>query len=1249
MVKWLLQAVEVENFKSIERIKITFDEGFSVITGPNGSGKSNILEAISFGLGCGSTELRSKTLKDLSRDNSDDARIMVKLTFKQDHRRDISYVLGSSVINGTRAYFIDNDSKVTKTKFLHFIHKTLGFATETVCWNISQKAVQNIVASNPTTLYNSICDVAGTQYLLQMKNLVEENLKQSESQLYAVTKTIKILEDEISRNNISIDLFNKLDTIRSSISINEKALEHTNIMYAQIQKYELFTNISNIRKEIFIMKKVILNKAIHMNTNGNDNDNEYSKDISKLKLQLHTLNKTLSEHESNVSELSQQLCDVQTEYDERLTAINNAQSQLPLLQQSMQSLRYELHSILYTEIPVVCDRITALEESLEGGEKHSAIGTASGRRGSSSSNDDVDVVVAMNVQSQRIALLEEVSELCSHSESLLMALTASAAQSSLQLTSTKDKLRLLKQKQSQLTAEMNRIDNKLKESDDITAAAAVAPATTKVTTGNNVEEQWTADDLMNIQNKLKCLQQRREGLAASLRLASIPARRRRTVQGNPMTIPTTTTTVSSVSATTTSSSAVSGCYNSGGIWRVCEGDLGYLADLIRPVHDDFGEFTLAMNTILMSTLSVRICRDSDAVRYLLEYCEEEGGGGVVIVDPLSLITWDDKGDNEDKGGGGGGGGDNRVGSITITKAVMKAMGSWIIVRNESQISSLLREPGVRGCVTLDGNRHTLGSLSVGSRAVNKPAISFLGEYATTRNELLEVEEIQKKISSYLEHQSIIQKQKYEKEKIISLLHGISQDIVSVQLELQQYQNTHKMKQNELEEARKRLDIAEARRLQLEVEVEALKKTPPKDVIALSIEQDRQWLSEQIAYRMGLEERITEINYELQHIERKEQQYLILLNKDSLEKLNSLQILLKSLKDKESTLLFHCKSIETQSSNLLEEIEVLKIKEQSSVVLRNEAVEESLHIENQIRNKTAQLSELLVSAGLSRERVEQDRQKDIEEKECCGSEGGTGVAEEGTRGSTGNEEFKRDIAHKTAQLSQLQEKYNQIRHSLVVLQEGVTKANALIKDLHNKTYDQLRERCSRYFSDLVPGRRADLVKVNEDRLEDGLQFVLGEEGGGGGRGGGGVKEQSCVERDGVEEGDEDEDEDNTDTEKERGTGSGTGSWRGGGGGGGSGKLTTITHRGVQGLSGGQKALLGLAFVFASALLKRSPLYLLDEVDAALDETNQQAVGKVIASIFDTCQVICVSHHTGFQRQAQHSVPIIMRNGHTELDL
>lgn len=61
-----------------------------------------------------------------------------------------------------------------------------------------------------------------------------------------------------------------------------------------------------------------------------------------------------------------------------------------------------------------------------------------------------------------------------------------------------------------------------------------------------------------------------------------------------------------------------------------------------------------------------------------------------------------------------------------------------------------------------------------------------------------------------------------------------------------------------------------------------------------------------------------------------------------------------------------------------------------------------------------------------------------------------------------------------------------------------------------------------------------------------------------------------------------------------------------------------------LSGGERSLTVLAFVFAIFRARPSPFYVLDEVDAALDDVNLQRLLKVIRSFRGNAQVIMVTH-------------------------
>ncbi|MGH2729583.1 MAG: AAA family ATPase, partial [Actinomycetota bacterium] len=61
-----------------------------------------------------------------------------------------------------------------------------------------------------------------------------------------------------------------------------------------------------------------------------------------------------------------------------------------------------------------------------------------------------------------------------------------------------------------------------------------------------------------------------------------------------------------------------------------------------------------------------------------------------------------------------------------------------------------------------------------------------------------------------------------------------------------------------------------------------------------------------------------------------------------------------------------------------------------------------------------------------------------------------------------------------------------------------------------------------------------------------------------------------------------------------------------------------------LSGGERSLVALAFLFALFRARPSPFYLLDEVEAALDDINLQRFLGLIHELEERAQVIIVTH-------------------------
>ncbi|MEW6001287.1 MAG: chromosome segregation protein SMC [Nitrospirota bacterium] len=62
-----------------------------------------------------------------------------------------------------------------------------------------------------------------------------------------------------------------------------------------------------------------------------------------------------------------------------------------------------------------------------------------------------------------------------------------------------------------------------------------------------------------------------------------------------------------------------------------------------------------------------------------------------------------------------------------------------------------------------------------------------------------------------------------------------------------------------------------------------------------------------------------------------------------------------------------------------------------------------------------------------------------------------------------------------------------------------------------------------------------------------------------------------------------------------------------------------------LSGGEKALIALALLFASFLIKPTPLCILDEADAPLDESNTERFARMLQELSKTTQFIVVTHN------------------------
>jgi chromosome segregation protein len=78
-----------------------------------------------------------------------------------------------------------------------------------------------------------------------------------------------------------------------------------------------------------------------------------------------------------------------------------------------------------------------------------------------------------------------------------------------------------------------------------------------------------------------------------------------------------------------------------------------------------------------------------------------------------------------------------------------------------------------------------------------------------------------------------------------------------------------------------------------------------------------------------------------------------------------------------------------------------------------------------------------------------------------------------------------------------------------------------------------------------------------------------------------------------------------------------------------------------MSGGEKSLAALAFVFAIQRYNPAPFYALDEIDAFLDAANAERVGEMVHDLAGDAQFVVVSHRSALLERSERAIGVTMQ--------
>ncbi|MEM4598558.1 MAG: AAA family ATPase [Candidatus Diapherotrites archaeon] len=87
--------------------------------------------------------------------------------------------------------------------------------------------------------------------------------------------------------------------------------------------------------------------------------------------------------------------------------------------------------------------------------------------------------------------------------------------------------------------------------------------------------------------------------------------------------------------------------------------------------------------------------------------------------------------------------------------------------------------------------------------------------------------------------------------------------------------------------------------------------------------------------------------------------------------------------------------------------------------------------------------------------------------------------------------------------------------------------------------------------------------------------------------------------------------------------------------------------IDAMSGGEKTLTALAFIFAILVYSPAPLYVLDETDAALDEVNSIKVSKVLEELSKKSHIIVITHNNVVVRYAMQVLGVTLTKSGSQI--
>ncbi|XP_044268886.1 structural maintenance of chromosomes protein 1A [Tribolium madens] len=321
-----LKHIEVENFKSYKGHRIIGPlKPFNAVIGPNGSGKSNFMDAISFVMGEKTQSLRVKRLSDLihgaaiSKPISRSASVAAVFVLDEESGKEICFqrsVQGSSSeyrINGT---VVSNNEYLTELEKLRINVKGKNFL-------VFQGAVESVAMKNPKEMTALFEEISGSGALKEEYDRLKQQMQKAQEEINFAYQKKKGINAERKEARLEKEEADKYARLKDDL--NDKLVEHQlfRLYHNEREMKNLENDLKHKQREVEKIEKK-KEKAEEVLKEKKKEQGKFNRELAKIEQDIREVEVEISKKRPQFIKAKERVSHMQKKLDGAIKTLEQA-------------------------------------------------------------------------------------------------------------------------------------------------------------------------------------------------------------------------------------------------------------------------------------------------------------------------------------------------------------------------------------------------------------------------------------------------------------------------------------------------------------------------------------------------------------------------------------------------------------------------------------------------------------------------------------------------------------------------------------------------------------------------------------------------------------------------------------------------------------------------------------------------------------------------------------------------------------